>query len=302
MSGRVALGFCAAALAASGLAPVAEAGHLPRIAGETVITVDRAAKMRIEIPRRAQLVVDTRKSVDVDGGGRLAGVILRENHPQGEETSFVRGPKNLGGEVYGMGHMVGSTCKEGAPVVGGMECTPAKFYDLRRGTYTLYAFSEGNVPARITLRFANYSGAIALNPSIPVASASAPMSTSVSAPVAWSGGASVRTDGPASLYTVAWWKSDESAATEAGTCWYEGSAGIEQAGQHRWVPGCPGASSIAGGEIRHPVNGAYGPAKAGQHGVIGMAWPERADTWGLGAWTMAQGVRDTGGFAYWVGR
>lgn len=306
MSGRVVRGFCAAALVAAGLTPAAaQAGHLPTIAGETVVTVDRAAKMRITIPRRALVAIDTAKSVDVSGGGRLTGLILRENHAHGDVATFVRVPSQLGSEVYGSGPMAARQCKPKDPAgVSGYDCTgkAPTHYDLHRGTYTLYAFSEGNVPATITLRFANFGGSVTLNPRTPVDSGSVPLSTSVGAPVAWSAGAGVKPTGAADLFTVSWWRTDESVYAQSGSCWYEGTAGIEPAGEYRWVPGCPGGSSASMGELNTPLYSPFWLAKAGRHGMLGTSYADRAGTYGLGVWTQAQGVRDTGGFAYWLGR
>ncbi|HWL35883.1 MAG TPA: hypothetical protein VNQ77_06795 [Frankiaceae bacterium] len=304
MSGRVVRGFCAAALVAAGLAPgAAQAGHLPAIAGETVVTVDRAAKMRISIPRRALVAIDTSKSVDIAGGGRLTGLVLRENHAQGDVASFIRVPAQLGSDIYASGPHAPVKCDTTFP--GYTDCSKAKMpthYDLHRGTYTLYAFSEGNVPATITLRFANFGGSVTLNPGTPVGSKSVPLATSFGAPVAWSAGAAVEPTSAADLFTVAWWKTDQSAYAEAGACWYDGSDGIEAAGQYRWVPGCPAGSSISMSEVSTPLYGPIFVAKAGQHGLLGTSSTAEPGTFGLGAWTKAQGVRDTGGFAYWLGR
>jgi hypothetical protein len=304
MSGRVVRGFCAAALVAAGLTPAAaQASHLPVVAGETVVTVDGAAKMRVTIPRRALVAIDTSKSVDIAGGGRLTGLILRENHANGDVASFLRVPAQLGSEVYGSGPTAPVKCDESIP--GHSDCTKAKmptYYDLHRGTYTLYAFSEGNVPATITLRFANLSGSVTLDPATRVGSKSVPLATSVDAPVAWSAGTAVNPTTAADLFTVAWWKTDESAYAESGSCWYDGSDGIEAAGQYRWIPGCPGGSSVSMGELRSPIYGPMWLAKAGQHGSMGTSSTDTAGTYGLGVWTKAQGVRDTGGFAYWLGR
>lgn len=304
MSGRVVRGFCAAALVAAGLTPAAaQAGHLPTVAGETIVTVDRAAKMRISIPRRALISIDTSKSVDFAGGGRLTGLVLRENHANGDVASFLRVPAQLGSDVYASGPMAPIKCDTTVPTHS--DCTKAKMpthYDLHRGTYTLYAFSEGDVPATITLRFANFSGSVTLNPATRVGSKSVPLTTSFGAPVAWSAGTAVKPTSAADLFTVAWWKTDESAYADAGACWYDGSDGIEAAGQYRWVPGCPGGSSVSMGEVNSPLYGPMWVAKAGQHGMLGTSSAGEAGTYGLGVWTKAQGVRDGGGFAYWLGR
>jgi hypothetical protein len=301
MNGRL---LVAASLMLAGLAPAAHAAP-PSIAGETVVAVDGAAKMRVSIPRRALLSTDVAKSVRVSGGGRLVGVVLRENHDNGDVASFLRLPSQLGSEVWVWAPSGPTTgCVDPYPVVPYTDCTKAKspaYYDLRRGTYTLYAFTDGG-PATVTLRFANYAGSVTLAPSTPVAAGVKSLTTSVGAPVSWSGGAGITTDGPADVYTLAWWKQDASAVAEAGGCWYDDSEGVEAAGTYRWLPECPGGSSVSGGEIVNPLYGAWGPAKAGQHGLLGTTTVDHAGKYGLGAWTAAQNVRDGGGFAYWVGR
>ncbi len=302
MRRRVAWAFGAAAVVV-GLAPAATATHHPAVAGETVVVVRGAAKMKVTLPERAQVLIDTAKSVEVDGGGRLVGVLLRENHEHAEEAGFVRLPAQLGGKVYGWGPTAAPQgCEQ--PLPAHTDCSAATFpahYDLRRGTYTLYAFTDG-APARVTLRFANYGGSVVLDPRTPVDAGSATYATSVGAPAGWSGGAAVRTEGPGLLLSAAWWTQDDSAVANAGSCWYDGSDGLP--GPYRYVPGCPSGSSVSGSEVVTPVTPQtpWGPARGGRQGALGLTSATAAGTYGLGQWVVAQNVRDGGGVAYWLGR
>ena len=59
MTRRVMRAFCAAAALAATLAPGADASHAPSLAGETVIEATRTSKMRVYLPTRARIAIDT---------------------------------------------------------------------------------------------------------------------------------------------------------------------------------------------------------------------------------------------------
>lgn len=305
MAGRSVRAFAAAAVVLGVLAPAADAGHAPALAGETVITATRTAKMRVYVPQRARISVNTAKSVDVDGSGRMAGVLLRENVTRApDQATFLRLPAQFGSRVYASAPSAPVTGCDRSLEPAHTDCSKAKaptHYDLRRGTYTLYVVTDG-APVRVTLRFDNLRGRTELTPTTPAAGGFSNLKTSVDAPVSWSAGTEVRTTGPGWLFTAGWWQQDESAVGQSGACWYDGPSQVAPLGDYRWLPGCPAGSSGSGTEIRNPMYGGVSQARGGQHATLGTSRTDGAGTYGLGLWTTAQNVRATGGFAYWLDR
>lgn len=307
MGGRAVQAIAAAAAVLAGFASVAEAAPVPAVAGETVVVAQRTARMRVHVPRRATVAIDTAKAFDADGAGRLVGLILTENAPHGpDEAGWVRLPAQLGSRVYQWGpgaFVTGCTTPVPEPLPAlYTDCTNAKFpthFTLRRGTYTLYALTDG-APVRFTLRFANLGGSTELRPSAPVASGTAALTKSVDTAALWSGGAAVSLPSAADVFTLGWWKQDESAAATVGACSYD--ATLAPLGTYRWAPGCPAASGGTISEVRNPLDGAWGPAKGGAKGVLGTSGVSEAGDYGFGVWANAQGIRDTAGFVYWFAR
>jgi hypothetical protein len=304
MPRRVATAVLLAVIAS--YAPAAHASTAPALAGENVVTADRSAKMRVVLPTQVKIPIDISKAVSISGSGRLVGLVLRENRKDApDEAMFLRMPAQAGGRVVGWGPAVqvaGCTTPVPQPLPPVYsDCTHAKFPDhftMHRGTYTLYVLADG-APVTVTLH-TNLGGTAALSPSLPVGSGETAFTTSVDTPVLWSGGAAVRPRGEADLFTVAWWEQDASEYAEEGACWYD-TDGIEALGEHRYVPGCPGGSSVAMGEVVNPMYGPMWTAKAGKHAMLGTS-STAGGTNGLGAYTTAQNVRGAGGLSVWLGR
>jgi hypothetical protein len=306
MARGVVTGVLLGALAA-GFAPVAHASSAPALAGETVVTAEHTSKMRVVVPAQARFAIDVTKAVSFSGPGRFVGLFLRENRAeQPDEAAFLRLPSQAGSLVYGWGPAVtlpGCTSPVPDPLPKlYADCSNVKYpeyFTLHRGTYTLYVLTDG-APLTVRLHVANLGGSTTLAPSTRVASGETAFTTSVNSPVTWSGGAAVKPTGPADVFTVAWWRQDESQAADAGACWYDDSDGIEPLGEHRYVPGCPGGSSGGMAEVASPVYGAWGPAKGGRHVMLGTSGTPGAGTVGHGVWSTAQNVREAGGLAVWM--
>lgn len=307
MSRRAAGTFATACLLVAGLAPAARANHAPTVAGETVVVAQHTAKMRVYVPKAALLPLDPKKAFTIEGPGRVVGLILRESYQSvPEEAGVLRLPEWGGAGMYTWGPGATVACETVTPDPLPplySDCTKGKLpthYDLRRGTYTLIAVTDG-APVRITMRFSNLPGETTLTPRTPVPSGIAAMKPTVAQPVTWSGGGTVRIPvQQADLFGYTTWQQDESAAGSVGSCWYSSEDGT--APEYDWLPGCPTGSSGALTEVRHPIYGSWGPAKGGRRALLSTAASSYAGSYGAGAWTIAQNVRDASGFVFWVGR
>ncbi len=313
MPSRLVRVLAAAALASAAVAvPAATAGTPPVLAGENVVTASVPSTMTVRIPAAARIAVDPAKAVSITGGGRFVGLVLREHREEApDEARFFRLPSQLGNRVIGWGPMnaAPASCKnqlpDPAPPVA-QDCTGVKqptYFSLHRGLYSLYVLTDG-APVTVTLHVLNLPGSTDLAPGTRVGAATVPLTTSfdpaTTGGVTWSGGSTLRPTSAADLFTLTWWKQSDSAAASDGACWYGGDD-LAALGDKRFLPGCPGGSTVAMTEVTNPLYGPVWTAKGGQHGGLGTTSVPHAATVGLGFWTVAQGIKDAGGIAVWLG-